>query len=84
MVSSYRNLQSRKQDVTAGALVFWVIVLIVAAIFWLAYSVMMLCGILWGEFRWLAPIGYGPAFGLTVFGSVVLGAFKSSASVKKS
>lgn len=68
MASRYRN-----SDISIPVLVFLVVLLVVAVAIWVGYCVMMLCGILWGEFQWLAPIGFWAALGIGFFGGAVLG-----------
>lgn len=82
MVQSYRNFS--KDRFSVGELIFGALIVLGLAAAWTGYSVMILCGILWGEFQWLAPIGFIPATGIAVFGGVLLGVVGSGLSVSKS
>lgn len=62
---------------TIVGLVVLVLLIIVGAAFVLGFSLMILCGILWAEFGWLAPIGIAPAFGIALFGSIVAAPFRA-------
>lgn len=66
------SLKPQVSGSTMIGLVIGAVLIAAAAGVILGFSLMIFVGILFGEFGWLAPIGFGPAFGLAFFGSILL------------
>jgi len=76
-----KRLLSAVDGVVALAIVVVVTAALVLSLIALpGWALMLLCGALYSEFGWLAPIGFVPAWGISFCFSLVFGAFRRSAS----
>lgn len=75
---------ARASGTTVASLVIAVLILTGLGTVLLGFSIMVLLGILWGEFGWLAPIGFGPAFGIGFFGTIILLCTRAKVEAKSS
>lgn len=61
-----------------GCLVLVVLTVVLSMI--PGFALMLLCGALYSEFGWLRPIGFFPAWGISVALGAVFGRFRASSS----